>query len=239
MILCITPVWNEIAYIDFKVRWCKANGIDLYVINNESTDGTREYLVSNKIPFHDLHTGGSFNLDAIHADILETAGRIKPEWLIFLGCDLFAQTRVTTKELLSKTKENLVYLPTYIVVNTGEVPGNPLYTYYYVQQYINLPLIVRWHSRIGLSGDSFSHPNPTSIVADGFLINYGMTKPKEEMEQTLERRKKAWSEGLKITRGKHYLKAQQRNWTWNRDDLRDIRNIHPELIQKLQEQCTK
>ncbi|NCC47307.1 MAG: hypothetical protein EOM16_09790 [Bacteroidia bacterium] len=235
-IVCITPVWNEIEYIGYKHNWCKNNGIDHYVINNESTDGTREWLVKNKVKFHDLDTGGSFHLGIIHKEILKTAKKIKPDWLIFLGCDLFAQTSDTLRNEITKARGNTIYFPTYIVFNSGETPGNPFHTYYYVKQYINLPLIVKWHPKITLSGDAFTHPYPKVVTGNGILINYGMTKPKKEREETLARRKKAWEKGLRWNYGKHYIKAQKKDWIWSKDKLTDIRNIHPELITNLQKQ---
>jgi hypothetical protein len=236
-ILCITPVWNEIEYIGYKHNWCKNNGIDHYVINNESTDGTREWLVKNKVKFHDLKTDGTFHLDLIHKEILKTAKMLKPQWLIFLGCDMFAQTTVPLREMITKAKGNLISMQTIRMVNTGEEYGNPFYTYYYYQQLsATFPLIVKYNVRIGLGGDAFCHPNPKPVVGSGRFIDYGMTKPKQEREGTLERRKKAWKKGLRWNIGKHYLNAKKKDWTWDKKDCRDIRNTYPQLIKKLQEQ---
>lgn len=235
-IACIVPAWNEINYIRHKANWCRNNLIDLYVINNESTDGTKEYLVENHIPHHDLDTGGAFDLRVIHKDILKTAKRLKPDWLIFLGCDLFAQTDTTVREMIESTPGNTIFLPTYIVFNTGEEKGNPFHTYFYAGKYIDLPLMVKWDKRVTLQGDAFTHPAPRPVTGNGILINYGMTKPKNEREETLRRRKTAWQKGLRETLGKHYLDAEARNWTWSKESLVDIRTIHPELIKKLQDQ---
>lgn len=235
-IACVVPVWNEINYIHHKVNWCRNNLIDLYVINNESTDGTKEYLVENRIPHHDLDTGGTFDLLAIHQEILKTAKRLKPDWLMFLGCDLFAQTHATVREMIESAQGNTIYLPTYNMCDTGEERGNPFHTYFYAGKYIDLPLIVKWDKRVTLRGDAFTHPASLPVTGNGILVNYGMTKPKKEREETLQRRKKAWQKGLRETLGKHYLKAEARNWIWSKESLVDMRTLHPELIQKLQEQ---
>ncbi len=236
-ILCITPVWNEIEYIGYKHTWCQNNGIEHYVINNESTDGTRQWLVKNKVKFHDLRTGGAFHLDIIHKEILNVARRINPDWLVFMGCDMFAQTTTTLRNMILNAKGNIISMHTVRILNTGEQRGNPFHTYYYMQQTeATFPLIVKWNRKVKLSGDAFSHPSPVPVAGDGMFIDYGMAKPKKEREETLARRKLAWSKGLRWNIGQHYVKAQKRDWTWDSSKLRDIRDVHPELITNLQKQ---
>ena len=68
------------------------------------------------------------------------------------------------------------------------------------------------------------------------MINYGNTKTKEEREETLERRRKAWANGEPPGHGSHYLEGERNNWIWPIEDLTDIRETkYWKYVQKLQE----
>ena len=40
MKLCIGFIYNELEWLPKKVKYCKDNGLDLYIIDNYSTDGS-------------------------------------------------------------------------------------------------------------------------------------------------------------------------------------------------------
>ena len=53
--------YNEIDYLPLKINWCRANGIQLYVCDNMSTDGTWEMLQREVIDSHQYDTNGMFS----------------------------------------------------------------------------------------------------------------------------------------------------------------------------------
>ena len=54
-----------------------------------------------------------------------------------------------------------------------------------------------------------------------FSYNYGMCKPKEERDETLERRETAWKLGLSKGYGTHYKPCKAKNWLWDKSALLD------------------
>lgn len=49
-VLMICFVYNEIKYLPHSIDYYKKNNCDIYVIDNNSTDGTYEWLIENNIP---------------------------------------------------------------------------------------------------------------------------------------------------------------------------------------------
>ena len=51
-IVQISCVYNEMEYLPHQLKYIKSQGLDVYVIDNCSTDGTWEWLQENKTPSH-------------------------------------------------------------------------------------------------------------------------------------------------------------------------------------------
>ena len=45
----------------------------------------------------------------------------------------------------------------------------------------------------------------------------------EQRKELLKRRKMGWKRGLDKTSGRHYLREEAKGYTWNKDELEDIR----------------
>ena len=94
-------------------------------------------------------------------------------------------------------------------------------------------MIVKYTSVFAIHGDLLKVENEKINRNRGFLVNYGMCKPKEERIITYERRKKAWSEGMNRGYGTHYKDADNNQWIWNKTKLVDIRTSKEwEIIKK-------
>jgi hypothetical protein len=227
-IVAISFVWNEIKFIKYKHEWAKNQGIDLYIIDNMSDDGTWEYLKENNIPSHRFDTNDSFNLVKLQNELIDTLHKIKPDWYLYQGGDEFFFTPDglinDIKKLESEGYDSLS-LKHIEIRNTGEIVNNgdnifDVFNYCTIES--NQVRIGKYDKAITITGDGVSHRNCKKIPY-ALLVNYGMTKSKEERDKTLERRQKAWGEGLKSGYGKHYVIAKNKNWTWDKNHLTDIR----------------
>ena len=67
------------------------------------------------------------------------------------------------------------------------------------------------------SGDDVKIKSPTKLYElDGVMPNYGSTKSKKERNETYERRKKAWDNGVTPTgHGSHYRTGKELGWIWD------------------------
>lgn len=240
-ILCILTAWNEIEFLPLKKRFCEANGIDLYVIDNYSDDGTWEWLQKNGVPSHRFDTNGSFNLRKLQDEIVRTIHEQKPDWVIYNGADLFPVTdKPLYKEIqmLNDLGCNVAMQYCISFYNTGEErnPKDPFNTYFHFRGFQYLTMIHKYHPEIIYNADHVTigeKIQPGNI--GGILINYGNTKTAQERNQSFERRKKAWVEGENPAHGSHFREGAARDWTWNKEELTDIRETeYFRYLQKLQ-----
>jgi hypothetical protein len=228
-IVAISFVWNEIKFIKYKHEWAKDQGIDLYIIDNMSDDGTWEYLQENNIPSHRLDTNGTFDLIRLQSEVIKVLHQIKPDWYIYHGADLFFFTPDGIKNDIIKTDKegyDSISLKHLEIRNSGEnfeLGMNLFDTYFFGTIEPDLTMIGKYSNNIEIIADNINHIK-TKNIKSGLLVNYGMTKSKEEREETLRRRQKAWESGLNKNYGIHYPMGQKINWTWDRNILTDIRN---------------
>ncbi len=230
-VIAIGTVYNEMKCLPDMVKYWRAQDIEMYYIDNYSTDGTWEYLQAENIPSHRLDTNQAFDLAAIQDEIEKTLHKLKPDWFIYAAADLYYATDKPLKETISKATiqgYNQITLPCFYAHNTGERRNNQLFgTYYYVSKRKNpLVMISKYHKDISLKGDCIVMPNPNFVGINGMIINFGQTKSKKEREETYKRRQKAWERGLSKHYGAHYLEGQKVNWKWEKDQLIDIRSLN-------------
>lgn len=228
-ILCILTIYNEIEYLPYKLKFCKENNLDLYVIDNISDDGSWEWLQENNVPSHRYDTNGSFDLTNLQKEIVRTIHIIKPDWVLYNGCDTFTSTDNTLyDEIINVDNQgyNVITIDVLNVFNTGEsINNNPFDTFFHYKKITTkTKFIHKYESNIRYRGDQVKLRNEKITHINGIMINYGDTKSKEERMITLERRQKAWDNGEPRGHGKHYLNGNEKNWIWNKNDLEDLRN---------------
>ena len=244
-VLCILPVYNEMEFLPLKIEFCKQNKLELYIIDNMSTDGSWEWLQENNIPSHRLDTNESFDLRKLQSEQVRTVHKLKPDWVIFNGCDLFPLTLKPLHDVLQKLDKqgyNRAKILYAMFNNTGENPKtfDPFNTYFYYQPKRILTMICKYSPHLKYQGDNVLLPNPKGPLLDGIMVNYGNTKSKKERNETLKRRRKAWKNGLNRNFGGHYRRGAKNNWIKSKESLKDIRkNKYAPYIKKLQEMSDK
>lgn len=235
-VLAIMPAYNESALIAYKAQWLKEQGFSWFVIDNYSTDGTYEMLdklpgFAGKIRFS---TGGAFHLTNIQHEVERVLKFLRPDWCLYGSVDLFnvlkdcslhdaikffLKNRFNAIEI--KGVYNIVRMPTdpdYRTVN----PARTFFRYQPIKQ--NLSLLFRYDPRIQLFGDTVKYPRLARIFPmDGINLNLGFIKSIEERQETFERRKKAWEQGLRRRFGYHYEERAEKNWLFSEEETLDIR----------------
>tara|TARA_Y100000588_G_scaffold361921_1_gene423171 strand:+ start:1568 stop:2365 length:798 start_codon:yes stop_codon:yes gene_type:complete len=240
-VLCILTAWNEMEYLPFKVEYCRQNELDLYVIDHMSDDGSWEWLQENDISSHRFDNGGIYDLSSLQGEILRTVHRLKPDWVIYNGCDLFPITLIPLAQYL----ENLdsqgfsgAQIDFINFFNTGEQPSNdPFSTYFYYaasalttklsdtpQSFKRLTMIHKYNPLVVYNGDDVFFPGIKVTEVEGVMVNYGGTKSVSQRNATLQRRQKAWHAGTTpIGHGIHYAYSKEKNWKWSKNELYDVR----------------
>jgi len=225
-VLCILCVYNERWMIPFKLDWCKKNNLDLYVIDNYSTDGTWEWLQDHHIASSRVDTKGSFDTRIIEREKIKIVNEIKPDWVVNNGADLFYFVDGTLNDYIQLVDDlgyNMIQFDMIDVFRTkGEDYGSPfMFKYYKYSKPVTF--IYKHQPGVSISGDDIHYRNPKVFKGQGVLVNYGRTQPVEYRKERLKRRIKAWQKGLNRKYGRHYLREQQKGWTWDRSELDPIR----------------
>lgn len=229
-ILTIMHVYNERKMLPYTLHYQKAHDIPLYVIDNMSNDGTWEYLQEQGIPSHRFDTGGAFHLTKLHDEVLRVADAQQPHWFIYRGCDLFWS--VASIRMIIEQSDRLGYTrietEAYHVYRKGY--AGMFYDCEYVRRVDNwVGLVAKHGPAMEIRGDSIRRNGGTRRVSAPFY-NFGFTKPKEEREETFERRQKAWEEGLPLELGYHYRREKEAGWEgWNVKHIRENPEIHHHL----------
>jgi hypothetical protein len=229
-ILAIAFVYNEIQFIEHKINWANEYNINLYIIDNISTDGTWEVLQEHKVPSHQFDTNGVFHLTNLQAELLKTIHQLKPDWVIYHGADTFYFTPQGLRndiELAELEGFDGLIVDFFDIRNTGETYTKDLNLYEVYQYGIDMnqkrKSIFKYKKDLEVYGDNFN-PKFCKIISGGILLNYGMTKPAAQRENTLKRRESAWEQGLNRRFGSHYLRAQASNWCWDKSQLIHIKD---------------
>ena len=241
-VLCILTIWNEKKYLPYKVQYCKENKLDLYVIDNMSDDGSWEWLEKHNIPSHRIDTQGAFNLPKLQKEIIKTVHKIKPDWVIYNGCDLFPITTEPLADYIEKMDKkgyNNITMNRIRLCNTGEKRGKktPFNTYYYFHNISKRNTIYKYHPTAKYKADTVNMKNIKNIKIPGAMLEYGDTKSPRDRNQVYKRRKKAWANrSTPKSFGTHYVKGEQKKWKWNKKHVRDIRKTrYHQYVVKLQD----
>lgn len=245
--LAVAAVYNEIKILPYKLRWHEQNKIPLYLMDNYSTDGTWKWIQQNAsrlAGFHRVDTDGAFDLRILQASAMRVIKERQPDWVIWTGADLFYQTDLPFNLFLIDIGSRRYNAASFTVINlnnTGETCAdcNPFETYFYCEIGKPVTLAVKYHPRMDLFGDGFKFSNPKVYEAPGALFNFGFTKSRQEREETLARRQKAWERGMSSGQGRHYRKAAAHQWIWDADPKRDIRNSPYGIYYKMLQSAMK
>ena len=245
-IMCI---WNEIRFLPLKIKWCKLNGIEPYIIDNFSDDGSWEWLQDNNIPSHRFDTDGAFHLSKNVKEMTKTLHKIKPDWAIYIDADDFISFDEGIGETIKQADRNgynCISCPLITFYNTGESsfelsdPFDPFNSYFYLRGGTTKTqiMISKYCRDMNFRPERIRRSREKSFKVNGAKFNYGPSKGKENRVAVFERRQKAWDQGLPKGLGIHYKIFTQNDWVWNTEDCEDIRNypkVYKYLI-KIQDQ---
>ncbi len=221
--LAIMSTYNEQQFLPLKIQWCKANGFDLYVCDNMSTDDTVKILQDNSVPFHQYDTKGIFSELRMQNEIYDTLCRLNPDWVLYMGCDLFFNFHVR----LINYNYNCYSFQFYSMKYTGELRRelfNPFDNFRYGMKHDRLKFYFKWNKDIQFRGDEIIIPNESCFDSVNLAVNYGDTKTQAERMETLHRRQKAWNMGECNGWGEHLRHGNSKNWQWDKRDLIDFKD---------------
>jgi len=226
--LTILTTFNEIDYMPLKKRWCDANGLDLYVLDNYSDDGTWEWLQENGVNSERVDTSGAFDLISLQKATMKAIHRLKPPWIVYIGADTFYvgdEKLCDHIERVDKKGFNVINFRWNNFYNTGEEMKtfDPVNTYFYYSSFRNVDFIFKYHPLVTLTADDISGKVFKKYFSDIEGFNYGNTKPAEVRMEISRRRQKAWEEGMNRDWGSHYREGDRKNWIWDKELFKDIR----------------
>jgi len=237
-ILAVAFAYNEAKYIQDFIDNYRANGCQLFIVDNHSDDGTTDILKRNGVESVIIPTGGAFDLIKLQNALVAGINNIKPDWVVYTGIDIrYCLAGTIEEEIDCATAEgcNMIGVNYYNVYSTGEKFELPMHSHFFYGRYLKrLYMIARYQNPFHFEADSIRITNKKIFQSDGCLLNYGNCKPAVEREETYRRRKKAWERGLDQNYGVHYHEGHERGWTWTKSEMVDIRTTeHWKYILKL------
>jgi hypothetical protein len=242
-ILVAAFAYNERPYIPYMVEYYRNQGCDLLILDNYSNDGTYEWLVENHVRTGRVDTNESFHLVKLQQALIKQFDILKPDWIVYTGIDLyyyFPNGIVKEIEKVQHIGATVISVGHLEAHNTGELFKLPFQSNYHciLTTPRKLKMIAQYQKSFRFSGDGIIIPRAIVYESDGFLINYGMCKPKAEREVTFERRKRAWELGNPRGHGTHYQIAKDRDWVWTKPEFIDIRTTdYYKIMQSQDKSC--
>lgn len=233
--------YNEEKLLPWKYKHCKDQNIELFVLDNFSTDGSVEYMKENNIRYRQVDTKGAFDLRIL---LKETNKQIKldnPDWFIFAGMDLFFINKDYSMYQLCEMANEKGYtmidmgLSTfYHTEESDDYEGNPFNKYFYHNKSKkSFRLISNKNGTVGI--DTVNNKYPKVYKNGGMIFEMQAYKDIENRFENLNRRKKAWKNGMNKNQGVHYVKHAKKGFVWDKKKLTDIRKTKDyELYKKLQ-----
>jgi glycosyltransferase involved in cell wall biosynthesis len=245
--LMITFVFNEINYLPHTINYYKKNGCEIYIIDNNSTDGTYEWLIENNISCHRVDTKEAFHVRILEDNLLATVHKLKPDWVIFGSADLYHITKIPLSQYIQWVDSmgfNQLSLPciSAVPVTIDELDFSiPISKNHHNAIYYQpLRMITKYSPKLYLDGDTWLIDNLNSYITydDGITINYGACKPIEILNCKLERTRKAYKDGMSAGYSVHYEKSKKMNWLFSKEvfNIFDLRTSkYAEFITKINE----
>jgi glycosyltransferase involved in cell wall biosynthesis len=216
-------VYNERKYLPAFLDYYRRQGCDFIIIDNMSNDGTYEYLVKEKVNVSRLDTGGAFQLRLLQDALMKEIAKVKPDWVVYTGADLYYSFVKSIRETIMELHiagYNQMKVQLASAMNTGEKMKKTLQnTYFYGIIQKDLIMISKYTDGFYIVADSIQLKAPKVRKVEGLVINYGACKPIREQRIKLQRRQKAWDEGMHKGWGTHYIEHEKRKWIWRKDEL--------------------
>lgn len=236
-ILSMSHIFNEALYLEDSYDYLKSQGVNKFLyIDNMSTDNTQSMLgYKSNITCSKFDTQGSFHLRNLQDEMMRIVHKIKPDWVIYTDPDLFYVYDGTIKEEIEKAEAegcNQISTMCWGGLNTGEKVELPLRKhFFYGVPWKPIIRLTKYNKSLKANGDNLMVNNSQVYASNGVVINYGGCKTAIDQDEKLDRINKARKQGQRAGIGQHYAKYQALGYKWNKEDLKDLRNI--ELFKKL------
>lgn len=253
-VLACGVVYNEIDILPYLLDYYKSQGIDVFIFDNFSDDGTWEYLLEHKIDCGRLPSDGKFSLVQFILKMQMIWHSFKPDWCIYLDADEFPLTfQFPTLKAFIEARDalgfNVIKQTRVNFRPTGTEDfnkGDPLKIYRYY--FINWPTgnwntdcerIFKYSPKIDAltyAGHKVKFPNrnlsPETLANP--IFHYTIRKNAKEKIHRLYLRRNRDTETSKMGWNTHYKQFVQDNkWIWDPKELHDIQDPDDELYQVL------
>ena len=222
--------YNSLDIIPYTIEYYQKEKIDIFVLDNYSSDGSWEFLQHNKISSKRVDTNETFNLALLLKNKFELIRNMKPDWVIRVGSDCFVTTYKPLREIIEDANKegfNAVSMPFIRLWNTGEkrVNQDPRKVFF------NYSIVLKDHICMykvkdfkGYKADRTRLKNENvKRIEESCILDYGNTRGKEKREEEYQRRQLAWDQGLSRRYGTHYISASEVGWLWDSKNFKDIR----------------
>lgn len=236
--------YNEMKLLPYQYEYCKQNNVEMFVIDNMSTDGTREFLRSKKIPHSFIATNESFDLLALISELTTQIHEQKPDWFIYSAGDMFYETADGLRNTIEKCDAegyNKIEMKLRQFPNIGEdnKPGNPFCNYLFTSKtteydaaelYNKRTLISKYSESVRIAPDAIIIDDPYIKGDAGIIFEMHACKTTEERMQTFQRRQKAWDNGLNPEFGWHYREGAKHNFIFDKNKCISIEELPEEFL---------
>lgn len=234
-ILNVITCYNEIDYLPYVVEYYQDQGIDLYIIDNYSTDGTYEWALEHNIPCHRVDTKGIDYQNILQLVQLAVIHFLKPDWVIFGGGDRYIVTPSMPLKALVKSCDdqgfNVIKCRRLDFCDTGEerIKAHPLKLFYhYIETGGHSKQTIcmhKYHSQNEYKGNLVQLENPKICKIEGYELSFEGTKPIQQREELYRRKQQRIKQevlGVSQT-SKPTIDLEKRKW--DKSDLLDVRNL--------------
>ncbi len=237
--------YNEIDLLPWQFKWCQNQGLEMFVIENQSTDGTKEFLIDNHIRHKTIDTSEAFDLRPLLLEMTRQIHTDKPDWFIYQGMDMFFVTsNISIKQLAAMAnimRYNMIALNQITFYHTSMQTAitphkNPFTCNFHYRPNNIYTFISAYSPEISIQPDKISRSNK-SVFFDkhGCIFEMHAAKPIKNRVENLKRRERAWNNGLNKNYGRHYLDLAKRDFIYpetEQNDIRDTRALY-QLYSKL------
>lgn len=214
-ILFLMCSYNELPLLKLKHTYCHQNGLQMFIIDNMSNDGSLEYLEHYDIPHTSIDTDGCFDLRPLLAEMNVQLHRIKPDWFIYEGMDVFPVFRTSIRDCIKHAELNgfnVLSMPQILIFETGEGKNNNPFTnhFKYRVRYEQMALIAKYTDRVFITPDYINYIDEPCryFICDGALFEAHFFNTPEKRADVFARRRKAWKNGMPSNWGTHYLEEE-------------------------------
>jgi len=230
---------NELRFLPAKKRWNEYHGLNWYVIDNESNDGTAEWLEKNGINHEHFSTEGRFDLIALRKRLLDIAYQSQCDWILYLDADSFICNIAPFFNLFSLVKyyNGVGYnLISFSHATVGFVENDNFYGNFTNDR---KPRLWKKDQPARIKADEVMLGNPKHVSSSGATFNLNGLKDSCEREDEYNRRVLAWNHGLSKTEGAHYRDERSKKWLRDKNNLINLaRMVNTEEIKQLTKEVT-